>query len=259
MKAGVFSNIMLWIAIIFLIGPFVIIFSASFSQSETLTFPPVGFTFSWFHKVVTMPMFINSFKMSIWIAILASFFALLLGTPVAYALSRYQFPGKRFIEIMTMLPVIIPQMVAGLTLLRIFVLMGVFSIQATLLIGHTIIVLPFAIRMIHSSIINLPSSIEEAAVSLGASPVKAFFKIVLPNISTGLVSAFILTFITSFNNVPISLFLTGPGVSTLPIVMLTYMEYYFDPSIAALATILILMTLLIVFIMQKLLGISKIV
>lgn len=259
MKAGVFSNIMLWIAIIFLIGPFVIIFSASFSQSETLTFPPVGFTFSWFHKVVTMPMFVNSFKMSIWIAILASFFALLLGTPVAYALSRYQFPGKRFIEIMTMLPVIIPQMVAGLTLLRIFVLMGVFSIQATLLIGHTIIVLPFAIRMIHSSIINLPSSIEEAAVSLGASPVKAFFKIVLPNISTGLVSAFILTFITSFNNVPISLFLTGPGVSTLPIVMLTYMEYYFDPSIAALATILILMTLLIVFIMQKLLGISKIV
>ena len=259
MKAGVFSNIMLWIAIIFLIGPFVIIFSASFSQSETLTFPPVGFTFSWFHKVVTMPMFINSFKMSIWIAILASFFALLLGIPVAYALSRYQFPGKRFIEIMTTLPVIIPQMVAGLTLLRIFVLMGVFSIQATLLIGHTIIVLPFAIRMIHSSIINLPSSIEEAAVSLGASPVKAFFKIVLPNISTGLVSAFILTFITSFNNVPISLFLTGPGVSTLPIVMLTYMEYYFDPSIAALATILILMTLLIVFIMQKLLGISKIV
>ncbi len=258
MKTGIFSNLMLIIAIIFLIGPFVIIFSASFSQAQTLSFPPQGFTLFWFHKVATMPMFINAFKMSIWIALLASIFALLLGMPVAYALSRFQFPGKRAVEIMTTLPVIIPQMVAGLAFLRIFVLMGIFSIQETLLIGHTIIILPFAIRMIHSSIVNLPSSIEEAAISLGASPLRAFIRVVLPNITTGLMSAFILTFITSFNNVPISLFLTGPGVSTLPIVMLTYMEYYFDPSIAALATILIVITLFVVFVMQKLLGVSKI-
>ncbi len=250
---------MLFLAILFLIGPFVIIFSAAFSESETLSFPPVGFTFHWFSKVISMPMFINAFKTSIWIALAASFFALILGVPVAYALARLHFPGKRIVELATTLPVIVPQMVAGLALLRIFVLMGVFSINTTLLIGHTIIVLPFAVRMIHSSILNLPASIEEAAISLGASPFRTFFLVVLPNISVGLISAFILTFITSFNNVPISLFLTGPGVSTLPIVMLTYMEYYFDPSIAALATILILITLGVVFSIQKLLGISKIV
>ncbi len=258
MKTGFFSSFMLVVAIIFLIGPFVIIFSASFSEAQTLSFPPVGFTFYWFSKVISMPMFINAFKISIWIALLASFFALLLGIPVAYALARFSFPGKRAVELATTFPVIVPQMVAGLALLRIFVLMGVFSINTTLLIGHTIIILPFAVRMIHSSILNLPVSIEEAAISLGASPIRTFFLIVLPNISVGLISAFILTFITSFNNVPISLFLTGPGVSTLPIVMLTYMEYYFDPSIAALATILILITLGVVFAMQKLLGVSKI-
>ncbi len=259
MKTGLFSYFMLVLAIIFLIGPFVIIFSASFSQSQTLSFPPVGFTLFWFQKVVSMPMFINAFKISIQIAILASFFALLLGIPVAYALARFSFFGKRVVELATTFPVIVPQMVAGLALLRIFVLMGVFSINTTLLIGHTIIILPFAVRMIHSSILNLPVSVEEAAVSLGASRIKTFFLVVLPNISVGLISAFILTFITSFNNVPISLFLTGPGVSTLPIVMLTYMEYYFDPSIAALATILIVITLGVVFTMQKLLGVSKII
>ncbi len=259
MRTGFFSSLMLIVAIIFLIGPFVIIFSASFSESQTLSFPPVGFTFFWFQKVISMPMFINAFKISIQIAILASFFALLLGIPVAYALARFSFFGKRVVELITTFPVIVPQMVAGLALLRIFVLMGVFSINTTLLIGHTIIILPFAVRMIHSSILNLPVSVEEAAVSLGASRIKTFFLVVLPNISVGLISAFILTFITSFNNVPISLFLTGPGVSTLPIVMLTYMEYYFDPSIAALATILILITLGVVFAMQKLLGVSKII
>jgi putative spermidine/putrescine transport system permease protein len=127
----------------------------------------------------------------------------------------------------------------------------------TLLIGHTAIVLPYVVRNVISTLVNFPPSIEEAAVSLGASRVRSFFIVVLPNITTGLISAFILTFITSFNNVPISLFLTGPGVSTLPIVMMTYMEYYFNPSIAALATILIAMTVGIVAISQKLLGVSR--
>lgn len=259
MNEGVLAYIMLVVSIILLIGPFIIIFAASFSESDVLSFPPKGFTLQWFKKVITMPMFIKSFETSLWVAILASLFALLLGTPVAYILARFDFPGKRFVELITTLPVIIPQMVAGLALLRIFVIMGTFSIETTLLIGHTAIVLPFAVRIISSSILNLPYSIEEAAISLGASRFRVFASVILPNITVGIVSAFILTFITSFNNVPISLFLTGPGISTLPIVMMTYMEYYYDPSIAALATILILITLGVVLTMQKLLGVSKII
>ena len=259
MNGKIFIYMMLAIAIIFLIGPFIIIFAASFSESEVLSFPPKGFTLHWFKKVITMPMFIKSFETSLWLAVLASLLALLLGIPVAYILARYDFPGKRFVEILTTLPVIIPQMVAGLALLRIFIIMGIFSIKTTLLIGHTAIVLPFAVRIISSSVLNLPYSIEEAAISLGASRFRVFVNVVLPNTTVGIISAFILTFITSFNNVPISLFLTGPGISTLPIVMMTYMEYYYDPSIAALATLLILITLGVVLTMQKLLGVSKMI
>ncbi len=252
-----FPRIILILVLIFLIGPFFIIFIASFGGNNNLNFPPDSFSLKWFEKVISMSMFRDAFFLSLRIGLLASLFAMFLGVPVAYITSRYNFFGKKFIEFVTTLPVIIPQMVAGLALMRYFVNLNLFSIEVTLLIGHVAIVIPFVIRNVLSTLVNFPSSMEDAAVSLGSSRVKAFFLIVLPNISAGLISAFILTFITSFNNVPISLFLTGPGVSTLPIVMMTYMEYYYDPSIAALSTLLIGITVLIVLSSQKLLNTSK--
>jgi len=252
-----FSKIILILVLIFLIGPFFIIFIASFGANDNLSFPPDSFSFKWFEKVVSMKMFRDAFFLSLRIGLLASLFAMLLGVPVAYVTSRYNFWGKKFIEFTTTLPVIIPQMVAGLALMKYFVNFSIFSVETTLLIGHVAIVIPFVIRNVLSTLVNFPSSMEDAAISLGSSRVKAFFLIVIPNISAGLISAFILTFITSFNNVPVSLFLTGPGVSTLPIVMMTYMEYYYNPSIAALSTLLIGITVLIVLTSQKLLNTTK--
>ncbi len=248
---------MLFVALLILLGPFLVIFFASFEPTSTLRFPTTGFTLFWFKKVIAMPMFQKSFILSLRLAMLSSLLALLFGVPVGYVTARYDFRMKAFVELVTTLPVIIPGMVAGLALLRFFVLLNIFKIETTLLIGHTAIVLPYVVRSTISSLVNFPVSIEEAARSLGATPLRNFFLIVLPNIRVGIVSAFILTFITSFNNVPISLFLTGPGVSTLPIVMMTYMEYYYNPSIAALSTLLIGATLAVVLLAQKAFGISK--
>ncbi|HBT40352.1 MAG: Binding-protein-dependent transport systems inner membrane component [Thermotoga sp. 50_1627] len=252
-------TVALFVALSIMLGPFLIIFFASFEPSSTLRFPPTGFTLDWFRKVMGMSMFQKSLVLSLRIALMASLLSLLLGVPAAYALSRYSFKGKRTIEIIVTSPLIIPGMVAGLALLRFFVLMQVFPIETTLLIGHTAVVLPYAVRSVLSSLVNLPVAIEEAAQSLGAHPLRCFFLVVLPNIKVGIISAFIMAFITSFNNVPISLFLSGPGVNTLPIVMMTYMEYYYNPSIAALSTLLIGLTLAIVLVAQKLLGVSKLV
>jgi len=99
--------------------------------------------------------------------------------------------------------------------------------------------------------------IDDAAVTLGATRLQAFFKVVLPNIRAGVAAAFVLAFITSFNQVPVSLFLTGPGVSTLPIEMMAYMETSYDPSIAALSTLLVVFTIVLVALTEKVLGISK--
>jgi putative spermidine/putrescine transport system permease protein len=128
---------------------------------------------------------------------------------------------------------------------------------SSLIVGHACLLVPYTVRVVSSSLANLRHDIEDAAVTLGATRWQAFFKVVLPNIRAGVAAAFVLAFITSFNQVPVSLFLTGPGVSTLPIEMMAYMETSYDPSIAALSTVLVVFTMVVVGLTEKLLGISK--
>jgi putative spermidine/putrescine transport system permease protein len=137
------------------------------------------------------------------------------------------------------------------------VLLYDLPVTASLLVGHTALLLPYTVRVVSSSLANLRVDIDDAAVTLGATRLQAFFKVVLPNIRAGVAAAFVLAFITSFNQVPVSLFLTGPGVSTLPIEMMAYMETSYDPSIAALSTLLVVFTIVLVAVTEKVLGISK--
>jgi len=120
-----------------------------------------------------------------------------------------------------------------------------------------VILVPYAVRVTAASLRNFDFLTEEAAISLGAPPWKAFFRIVLPNVRTGVLAAFILGFTLSFNMVPISLFLTGPGYTTLPIQMLSYMEYYFNPLVAALSVLMILFTVIITQVAESALGLSR--
>jgi putative spermidine/putrescine transport system permease protein len=137
------------------------------------------------------------------------------------------------------------------------VLLFNLPVFSSLVVGHTALLLPYAVRVVSSSLANLRLDIEDAAMTLGATRLQAFFKVILPNIRAGVAAAFILAFITSFNQVPVSLFLTGPGLSTLPIEMMAYMETSYDPSIAALSTLLVLFTIAVVAATEKLLGISQ--
>ena len=114
-------------------------------------------------------------------------------------------------------------------------------------------------RVISASLRNLDPYVEDAAVSLGANRLRGFLLVVLPNMQAGIAAAFVLGFITSFNNVPVSLFLSGPGVTTLPVSMLSYLEYYFDPTIAALSTLLVIFTVVLVQTAERVLGLSQFV
>jgi len=257
MKSSRFYLAVLVVLYLFLLGPFLLIFVASFGSEPIMTFPPKGFSLRWFVKVFTVRMFLDSFLTSLWIGLASTLSALVIGVPAAYALVRYSFPGRSILEVLFASPAVIPGLVLGFSLLRFFVLIGNFPIQLGLYVGHTVILLPYTVRVVSAALRNLDPSIEEAAVSLGAHRVRSFFLVVLPNIRAGVMAAFILAFITSFNNVPISLFLTGPGIATLPIQMLIYMEYYFDPTIAALSSILIVITVLIVQGAERGLGISQ--
>jgi putative spermidine/putrescine transport system permease protein len=245
------------VTLTFLIGPFIIIIFAGASAGEVLAFPPDGLSLRWYLKVFTIESFRQSFVLSMGLAIFGTLAALLLGIPAAYALNRYDLPGAETIRMVVASPIIVPGIIVDLALLRYLVIPLSFTVTLALFLAHTALVLPYAVRVVSSSLNNLRSDMEEAAVLLGCTRLQAFTKVVLPNIRGGVLAAFILGFVTSFNQVPVSLFLSGPGVKTLPIDMLAYMEITYDPSVAALSALLAFMSLAIVFVAERLLGFSR--
>lgn len=251
------SQVTLWFVLVFLLGPFVIIVLAGFSAGESLTFPPQGLSWRWYAHVFTVQEFRDSFWLSVGIGFVATLSALILGVPVAYAISRHRLPMAEAIRTLVTAPIIVPAIIAGLSLLKYFVLVFDMPVVITLFLAHTALIVPYAVRVVSASLDNLRTDIEEASILLGRSRLSTFFVVVLPNIRSAILAAFVLSFITSFNQVPVSLFLTGPGISMLPIQMLWYMEYTYDPSIAALSALLATGSIILVFAAERLLGLSK--
>ena len=245
------------LVLLFLIGPFAVIVAASVSAGETLAFPPQGLSLKWVAKVFEVESFRASFALSLTLAIGATSGALALGVPAAYALSRYRLPFAETLRQCVASPLLVPGIVVGLALLRYVVAPLRFPIPLALLLAHTALVLPYALRVVGASLAHLKPELEEAAVLLGASRTGAFFRVVAPNIRDGVLAAMVLGFVTSFNQVPVSLFLSGPGVQTLPIDMLGYLEITYDPSVAALSTLLALLSLAIVFLAERFLGLTR--
>ncbi|MCI1857506.1 MAG: ABC transporter permease [Sporolactobacillus sp.] len=245
-----------WLTFIFLLGPLVIIFLTSFGADSYLSFPPKSLSLRWYRHIFATEAFITTFKTSVFVSCIGNLIALIIGLPTAYILSRYQFIGKKAVNMIFLSPLLIPGIVLGFTLLKYVVVAYHFPIYTSLLIGHSVIMLPFIIRVVSASLANFDFTIEEAALSLGAGKIAALFKVVLPNIRSGLIAAILLAFLESFNNVDVSIFLVGPGVSTLPIQMLQYVENYFDPTIAAISVLLMVLTAILMFFIDRLTGLS---
>lgn len=257
MKKNKFLAIIVALVYIFLFGPLVIIAATSFGASEVVEFPPSGFSLRWFSNIFSSDTFMSTLVFSFEIALIATVIALIIGIPAAYSLSRENYKGKQIIKSFFLSPLIIPGIVVGFALFKFLTVQLQLSIFASLLIGHTIVILPYIIRVVGASLEGFDYAIEEAAMSLGCTKLNTFFKVVFPNITSGVIAAFMLAFINSFNNVPVSIFLTGPGVSTLPISMMSYVEYTYDPTVSALSLVLMILTILIMFVVEKTLGINN--
>lgn len=257
MKKSKFLTFFVCLVYIFLFAPLVIIAMTSIGTESYIAFPPKGFSLEWFMNIFKSRTFMNTMGISFFISITATLAALVIGMPAAYGLSRLNFKGKGILKSFFFSPLIIPGIVVGFSLFQFLTVKLNLSIYMSLFIGHTLVIIPYIIRVVGSSLEVFDYSIEEAAMSLGCTKVSTFFKVVMPNITSGIIAAFMLAFINSFNNVPVSIFLTGPGVSTLPITMMNYVEYNYDPTVSALSVLLMLITIGIMFIVEKTLGLSN--
>jgi putative spermidine/putrescine transport system permease protein len=241
---------------LFLLAPLVIIVGASLSDTTYLTFPPQGLTLRWFSNIFEISAFRNTAITSFQVAILGTGLSLLIGIPAAYALNRYRVGLPKWLGTLFVLPILVPEIVFGFSLLKSITIGMGLPVYPSLIIGHALLVLPYSVRVVGASLAAFDFSVEEAAISLGCPPWKTFMTVVLPNIRAGVIAAFILAFITSINDVSISVFLTGPGISTLPIQILAHMEQFFDPTIASVSVLLMLVTVGVMAVVEATLGLT---
>lgn len=257
MRTRITTGIALFV-MAFLFIPLLIIVITSFGTAATIQLPIQGFTIDWYHYVLTNDTFISSFKTSMFVGLIATSISLVLGVPTAYVLIRFINRGRQQLNAFFLSPTIIPGIVIGYAIFQAVIVRLALPVYLALLIGHLIISLPYVIRIVGSSLIHMDVSIEEAAWTLGYTKIQTFLKIVLPNLTSGIFAASLLAFVNSFNNIPVSMFLTGPGITTLPTAILNYMEYNYDPAVSAISTLLMLLTLVLMLIVEKTLGLSAI-
>ena len=223
---------------------FVIVFSFNSTRQDGVF---TGFSLRWYQALLDDSRLVEGFFLSLKVALITGTLSVILGCFAAFVLVRYKrFKGRTLFYGLVNAPLVMPEVVIGLSLLLLMVAVqraigwpdrGVL----TIVIGHTLLGMAYATVVIQSRLSEVERSIEEAAMDLGCRPIQVFFLVTLPNIAPALVSAWLLTFTLSFDDVVISEFLSGPGVTTLPQVIFSYARRGVNPSIYAAATLLIAM------------------
>ncbi|MBN8188823.1 ABC transporter permease [Salipiger thiooxidans] len=230
------------IVIGFIVLPMVLIVWMSFFSNPILSFPPEGYTLDWYRRAWSMSDFRGGFFTSLQISLCATVLALVLGIPASMALVRGSFPGRDTITTLLMAPMLVPAIVGGSALfvfyLEVELLSGVQMAGrlAGLIIAHGLIALPWVVKLVTTALTGMNQSVEEAAASLGAPARVVFLRITVPMIWPGVVAGGLFAFVNSFIDLEKSLFLVGPGRTTLQIALINYLEWNFDPTIGAVAT-----------------------
>jgi putative spermidine/putrescine transport system permease protein len=242
---------------VFLLAPLAVPIAISFSDTPFVTFPPKGFTLRWYWKILNEPEFTSSFRFSVMLAVIATSGSLLIGTPAAIGLVRYQFPGRGMIQSLVLSPLVFPMLVTGIALLRLFTSINSQSSLLNLTLGHILVTIPYVVRTVSSSLSLLDPSIEDAARTLGASRLATFWLVTRPQIMPGIVAGAIFAFVTSFDNYPVSMWLADAVNIPLPLMIFTLTSRFFDPGIAAIAALMILVSVALILIMERVTGLRR--
>ena len=223
--------------------PLVFVCWISFFKNALLSFPPEGYTLKWFSQLWLQSQFANGFATSLEVALVAMVGGLALGIPASLALARGRFRGKAAVTTFLTSPLIVPSIVIGTALYIFFIQVEIVTEWPLtgsiigLALAHILITIPWTVRLLTASLEGLDPAIEEAAMNLGADRWRTLIRVTLPVIRPAAVAAALFSFIVSFGNLEISLFLVAPGTTTLPIAILQYLEWKIDPTIAAISLI----------------------
>lgn len=237
--------------------PVLVIVIESFTASDYVVFPPKGFSLKWYVAAAAREEFVQSFVLSLMVACAASVLATVLGTLVALVLVRHRFFGRAALQALFMAPLSLPGIVFGLALLQFLAARGIPRDVVSVTLGHVIITLPFAVRFITVALGGIPPVVERAAQSLGADGWTVFCRVTLPMIRPGFVASLVFSFILSFDDVAVALFLASPNSTTLPVRIYVYIDQNYDPLITAVSAVVVFLAFGVLAVMERTMGVGK--
>jgi putative spermidine/putrescine transport system permease protein len=236
----------------FIFAPIVVVIASSFTAERFSMFPPQGFSLEWYMDILNYPEIGTSILLSLYIAIVVTVASVMIGSVSAYFLSKHRFRGRDLLSSFMLMPIYLPHIILGLALLQFYTFYVRFGNVEGLIIGHVVITLPYVFRIIASNLVEFDKSYEEASYNLGAGPIRTFFRITLPIIKPALIAATLFTFILSFDNITISIFLTGPLFKTIPVVLWGMLfERMVDPTLAAISSLLVIISVIVFVLLSK--------
>ncbi|CAN7354106.1 ABC transporter permease subunit [Bosea sp. LjRoot9] len=257
--------VMIAFALFCLLCPLGLIFWLSFFKDQIPAVPPSGYSTIWYPTALANAQFTGGFVNSLRVAALASLAGLLVAVPAAIALTRNRLPMSAAILQFLMSPMIVPAIVVGaglyVGLIQFEILTDLPLVGSTggLVLGHILLAIPWCLRLILANIGSVDRAVEEAAISLGARPMTVLVKVTVPLMWPGIVAAALFSFVVSFGNLELSLFLVAPGQTTLPIAILQYLEWRIDPSVAAISVLQIVMIAAGLLITDRFVPLTKVV
>jgi len=244
--------------LVFMTVPTVVVIAVSFNPTAILSFPPAGLSLRWYANVVAYPQFRRAAMNSLLVTAAAAALALPAGTLAALALERGRLRGRSVWAAMLLSPLVVPGVAAGLGFLILAAGLGLLRSRSVLVAAHVALVLPFVVRSVWVSVRNLDPVLERAAASLGATPWRVFRRVTLPLLRPGLFAGLLFAVVVSLNEFVVSLFISNRVTEILPVAMFTYVVNYTDPTIAALSSLFIVVTFLVVWLADRYLNLARV-
>jgi putative spermidine/putrescine transport system permease protein len=245
--------------IVFMLAPILVVVVISFTSAGYVAFPMPGLSLRWFERILDYPPFLSGIRVSLEVAAGATAVAGLLSIPAALVLARDDRRAATAVMTFLLSPLSIPMIVFGFASLFFLSRIGLGLSLPALIIVHSCVCLPYVVRIVAAAYRTLPQNLEEVAEILGAPRWRVLWHIVLPLLRPAIVGGMLFSFLVSFDNLPLSFFFGSPDTNTLPVVMLSYVEQQFDPSIAALSTVQLIVAVAVLILVERLYGLDKLV
>ncbi|MBI4277635.1 MAG: ABC transporter permease [Armatimonadetes bacterium] len=235
----------------FIMAPILVVVLSSFQYGQYLAYPIERYSLRWYTEALFRPEWRNALTQSLRLAVQTTVYATVAGILAGLALHYHDFRGKQALSVGFLSPLLMPELLTGLALLFYFANFGISGTYTALLLGHVLLALPYVIRLVLTALPRVSRNAEEAAMTLGANEFVTMMKITLPLISPAIRGGAVFAFMVSYNNVLLSLFLSTPRVTTLPVKIYQHVEFVADPTIAAVSTIFLILTFALMVALER--------